>query len=322
MLINFAVLAVLLILLGVCIWLFTRAGRARTSAGRTIGRIVTGLAVLGFAVLGGLYARGLYTYYRHNTLAEVSLPVTSVADMPASTRSEMVTRGQHLAQSLCAACHTTNGQLPLSGGINMSDDVGMPMGDLFAPNITPGGRLSEITDADIWRMFRTGVKANGQYPVMPIAAMSHLSDDDLQAVIAYLRSQPSISQQTLPINPSPLMMLTVGANLFNLRIDPVTQAVTAPPKAATAEYGNYIVNYADCRACHGANLDGNVNPPLPSGPNLRVVKGWTAEQFITALRTGVDPGGETIDPPMPWRSYGQMDDVELTAVWAYLHSLD
>jgi len=57
------------------------------------------------------------------------------------------------------------------------------------------------------------------------------------------------------------------------------------------------------------------------GPNLRVVQGWTREQFISTLRTGVDPSGHTMQPPMPWKPYSKMDDEELTALYAYLKNL-
>jgi len=60
----------------------------------------------------------------------------------------------------------------------------------------------------------------------------------------------------------------------------------------------------------------------PFGPNLKMVQSWTQEQFITLLRTGVDPSGHEIDPArMPWKSIGRMDDEELTAMYLYLLEL-
>jgi mono/diheme cytochrome c family protein len=52
-----------------------------------------------------------------------------------------------------------------------------------------------------------------------------------------------------------------------------------------------------------------------------VVKGWTQEQFITTLRTGVDPSGHTLSAQMPWKAVGRLDDEELAAAYAYLTSL-
>jgi mono/diheme cytochrome c family protein len=96
----------------------------------------------------------------------------------------------------------------------------------------------------------------------------------------------------------------------------------APPRAVTADYGEYVVNVNACRDCHGPDLDGGPGGIIPAGPNLRaIVPHWTAEQFITTLRTGVNPAGRPLSNEMPWRFMGRLDDVELAALHAYLSSL-
>src|SRR5262249_3703358 len=103
----------------------------------------------------------------------------------------------------------------------------------------------------------------------------------------------------------------------------VTGSVAAPPKAATAEYGQYFVNVIGCQGCHGPELDGHpTSPLLPVGANLRVVKGWSAQEFITTLRTGVDPSGHHLNDNMPWRPVGRLDDVELAGIHAYLQTFN
>jgi hypothetical protein len=53
-----------------------------------------------------------------------------------------------------------------------------------------------------------------------------------------------------------------------------------------------------------------------------VVQGWTVEQFVTTLRTGVDPSGHALDnTQMPWETIGLLDDEELGALYAYLKAL-
>jgi mono/diheme cytochrome c family protein len=96
--------------------------------------------------------------------------------------------------------------------------------------------------------------------------------------------------------------------------------VSAPPVAASREYGEYLVRISDCRDCHGPDLSGG-KPPSPIGPNLRVVGYWTKEQFFTAMRTGERPGGSPIKPPMPWKQIGILDDTQLQAMYEYLHTL-
>jgi hypothetical protein len=51
------------------------------------------------------------------------------------------------------------------------------------------------------------------------------------------------------------------------------------------------------------------------------VNAWTLEQFIQTMRTGFDPGGHHIQAPMPWQMIGQMDDVELAALYHYLRGM-
>ena len=313
MLTNLLGLLVLLALTFLFAWLASRAWRKGHGLVRWGGGILASLFTLVFVVLIVVFGRGLYLLYTPHSV----LPFTAdIANTP-----EQVARGEHLAASVCAPCHSLTGELPLSGGNNLAADTGLPLGDLYPPNLTPAGPVKDLSDADIWRIFRQGVFPNGRQALMPVTHLKNLSDADLQAVIAYVRSQSAVAYVNPPVNPSPLMVLFVGAGLFNVAITPVTGVVSAPPEGATTDYGAYIVSYNDCTECHGKNLDGHPTGPTPAGPNLRVVKGWTAEQFIQTIRTGVDPTGHQLQPPMPWKSYAKMDDVELTTVYLYLQSL-
>ncbi len=160
--------------------------------------------------------------------------------------------------------------------------------------------------------------------IMSYTNASRLSDSDIRAVIAYLRSRPAAGRPTAspPDRLNFLGVLLLGAGLLPQGQPVVTATITAPPKSATAQYGDYILRYSDCRACHGADLRGGVPGQLgPIGPDLRLVNQWTAAEFINTLRTGVDPGGHQLREDMPWREIGKMDDEELTAVYNTLHEL-
>ena len=66
--------------------------------------------------------------------------------------------------TVCARLATsTTGEPPLAGGANLSADLGLPLGDLFPPNITPAGRLAERTDGQIVSFFRQGRLPNGRF---------------------------------------------------------------------------------------------------------------------------------------------------------------
>jgi mono/diheme cytochrome c family protein len=246
-----------------------------------------------------------------------------VRELHVSMAPERVARGQHIANAMCADCHTKNKQLPLSGGNNLSEDAHMPLGDLVPFNLTPGGPLKDWTDGEIFRAIREAADKDGRkLPVMSSQHVRYLSDEDLESVIAYLRSQPAVNAATTPERFSLLSVVFAGANMLPI-VDTLPPSTIAPPDRATAtSYGKYIVGWYGCQECHGEKLQGGGGGVLPVGPDLRSVQGWTEAGFVTALRTGVTPFGKTLDSTMmPWKNAGRLDDDELRSVYAYLKSL-
>ncbi len=99
----------------------------------------------------------------------------------------------------------------------------------------------------------------------------------------------------------------------------------APEPGVTVAYGKYLAN--TCTLCHASNLNrqtiregGNVYVALNLTRGGEMV-GWSEEDFITTMRTGLTPDGRKLKDFMPWKYFGQMTDDELTAVWQYLQSL-
>ena len=314
MLVNVLSLLVVIALVVLLAWLVRRAWRARNAFLKWAGVVLAGLLTLLLVLVAVFGARGIIVA---NQPRNAPIPDIQISGTP-----EQIARGQHIASTMCAGCHSTTGDVPLDGGNrSLSDDIGLPLGAIVAPNLTPAGPLKNVSDGQIWRLFRYGITSEGRSTAMPIANLKNLSDEDLTAIIAYLRSQPAVEHATAPYSPSFLAAVLVGANIFQLDFPPVTGPVVAPPAAVTAAYGAYIVNYNDCYNCHGPNLDGRPTSPGPVGPDLRVVKGWTQAQFVAAMRTGVDPSGHEMKPLMPWKQIGRLDDVELGALYEYLHSL-
>jgi len=117
-------------------------------------------------------------------------------------------------------------------------------------------------------------------------------------------------------------VVMLGAGMLPSGKPVITGRITAPPKGPTVEFGEYILSYQDCRECHGANLTGGIQGQLaPVGPGLDMVKDWKPAEFISTLRTGIDPTGHELGKQMPWRPIGRMDDDELTAIYEYLAHL-
>ncbi len=313
---NFIVLIVLVALVILFGWLTYRAIRSSKLWVKIVGGILGVVATLIFAGAAFTFGKGLLEFTRPHPVAAVNVVFEHTP--------EQVARGEHLAGILCASCHSMNGELPLTGGKNLSEDSGLPLGDLYPPNITSGGRLKELTDADVFRILRSGVDPQGRLTAMGFFPVRALSDDDAKAVIAYLRQAPAVEKTTPPLSASPLLVAFTGLGFTTAPgADQPIAPVTAPPKAANIEYGKYVADFGDCRGCHGEKLDGNAPPPAPPGAtNLTVVvPQWSKDDFFKAMRTGVDPGGNQIQPPMPWQTIGKLDDVELEALYLYLHSL-
>jgi mono/diheme cytochrome c family protein len=69
-------------------------------------------------------------------------------------------------------------------------------------------------------------------------------------------------------------------------------------------------------------LTGGVRGQLgPIGPDLNLVKAWTLQQFVSTMRTGINPVGQRLGEQMPWRFIGKLDDEELAALFQYLTHL-
>lgn len=316
MIVNLIILAIFIVLIVLAAWLALRAWRSKNAAVKWGGTILAGLLALVLLAVTFVMGKGFYELYRPYHVATVNV---SVAGTP-----EQVARGQHLAGFVCASCHSKNGELPLSGGKNLSEDTGMPLGDVYPANITPGGKLRELSDSDVFRILRTGIEPGGRLTAMAFFPVRNLSDEDAQAIIAYLRQAPSVENTPPALNPSPLLLALVGLGAISPEAaNTPIQPVTAPPKAVTAEYGKYVMSFGDCVGCHGPALTGNAPPPAPPGAaNLTVVMPqWSKDDFFKAMRTGVDPTGHQISSVMPWRTIGKLDDVELEALYVYLHGL-
>jgi cytochrome c553 len=312
---NFVVIGALIALF---VFLFLRARRARNAIVKWVGLILTGLLTVLLAVVfvGGLVGAMRLNAKHDNPVAEVQVAMTP----------EQIAHGERIA-SLCLGCHSTDGELPLEGQNFLGGAEGSPpVGTVYAPNLTPA-HFSDWTDGEIIRAIREGVHKSGRsLIIMPSKAFHNMSDEDVQALVAYLRSQPAVEPDT-PANRLNLLgvAFTLMAPLASARPS-ITQPVVAPPAGPTAAYGAYLTSFVGCSDCHGEKLDGDTtggDPNAPAGPNLtRIVPTWTEEQFVSFFRTGVDPGGDSVDEGMPWQDYDAFaSDDDLRAMFAYLSTL-
>jgi mono/diheme cytochrome c family protein len=297
-------------------WIARRAWSAPNPLAKWAGVFFAGLLMLVSGLVAVLATVGMIKYYSHTGSPAPALKVEGTP--------EQIARGEHLASAFCVDCHSSNAEFPMTGGRDLATDLGMPLGKFMSANLTPAGPLKDWTDGEIFRALREGVDNTGQrLVVMPTTNVRYISDEDMHAVIAFLRSQePVKGEESVPLDqPNLLAFIFTGANMIPVK-PPVDGIISAPELSPAAEYGKFMVSFLDCKDCHGEDLSGGTSQFAPQGPSLRVVKGWTRDEFITTLRTGVDPAGNVLKPPMPWKSAGRLDDTELTALYEYLVSLE
>ena len=156
---------------------------------------------------------------------------------------------------------------------------------------------------------------------MPSDVFRHLSDEDVQAIGAYLRSLKPEGADMPPNRLNVLGAIMVNiAPIFRAQA-PITEPVLAPPAGPTAAYGSYLSSFT-CEACHGADLMGDAEFQVP--PLLAVPVAWGEENFIKFMRTGKRPDGSQVDEEtMPWKNLGRLfpEDDELRAIYAHLQEI-
>jgi mono/diheme cytochrome c family protein len=299
---------------GLLIWSGFRAWRIKDQFRKWSGVGLTALLSTIFAAVNVVLIVGLFKLHARNAPAVV---------LKVSGTPEQIQRGEEIANGFCSACHSRTGTL--TGGINIGDHLAVPVGAFVSSNLTPAGPLSNWSDGEIFRAIRNGIDRDGRWLViMSYTNAGKLSDDDTKAVIAYLRHlQPAGAQTPNPPDHLNLLgVLMLGAGMLPTGKPVSRDIVTAPAKAPTTLYGEYILSYQDCRECHGKDLTGGVPGQLtPLGPDLNLVKEWKLAEFIATMRNGIDPGGHTISKQMPWKTIGRMSEEELQAIYEYLTHL-
>lgn len=247
----------------------------------------------------------------------------AVPAFAASTDSEAIERGRQLAIAGCS-CHGNLGG-PLSGGTEPLFDS-LPLGTLWAPNLTPGGVLARYSDAELARATREGIDPTGRpLAIMPSHLFRTMADRDLAAIIGFLRSQPGVERDVPARRLGLLPYLLVGTRVVPTSVQPaVTGPISGPLPAAEPGYGLYVARMLSCVECHGENLSGGTPRSFgpPAGPDLLIVAHRNSfETFAHAVRNGVGSDGRPLNPRvMPWPGYSVLGDEELQAIYEFLRS--
>jgi mono/diheme cytochrome c family protein len=237
---DFLGLAILIIIAVLFGWVSLRARRAKSALIRWSGAVLAASLSAVVASMALIMVIGLFKLHARSAPA----PLTKVAGTP-----EQIQRGKVISDGFCSACHSKTGTL--TGGPDLGEHFPVAVGSFISANLTPAGRPNSWTDADIFRAIRNSVDADGRWLIiMSYTNAGKLSDEDIHAVIAYIRSLPAAGNATEgpPDHLNLLGIAMLGAGMLPMGNPIFIGPIAAPPASPTSQYGEYILSYQDCRA--------------------------------------------------------------------------
>lgn len=253
---------------------------------------------------------------------------------------ERIARGRYLAEGLlqCFNCHSERdwkkpGAPPIPA-LKGAGTVWPGKPWLTAPNLTPDPETGtgKWTDDMLIRAIREGISHDGRvlHPQMWYRSFRMLPDEDVEAVVAYLRTLKPI-KHALPktaIPPDEAKKLKVE--------EPITEPVLPVAPTSEVDRGRRLAGLADCSGCHTSWYT-KPNPGLFGGGNLvkigdkkayganitsddSGIAHYDAAFFREVIRTGAARGRE-LSPIMPWTVFRNLNDQDLNALFAYLRAM-
>ena len=268
---------------------------------------------------------------------DVKAPVAAAA-----ASDTQIARGAYLARAgNCMACHTARGGENYAGG----HPIATPFGTVFTSNLTPDDNtgIGSWSSAHFWRAMHNGRSKNGRllYPAFPYPNYTQVTREDSDAIYAYLKSLPAVTQ---PNRPHALRFpYQSQAALAVWRALYFSPGVYQPEANRNAEWnrGAYLVKgLGHCSACHTArnvmgasstdlDLAGGLIPmqnwyaPSLTSPHEAGVGDWDRQHIVSLLKNGVSPRASVTGPmaEVVLRSTQYLNDDDLGAMAQFLKEL-
>ncbi len=288
---------------------------------------------------------GLTTIWtRARAAASFACLLAAMAAPGQAAAATLLERGEYLVNAVmaCDGCHTPrgpNGQFIMekrfSGGSQTWDT---PAYKVKGSNITPDKEtgIGAWSDADLTRLMREGVRPNGVpvAPQMPFAFYQVLTPDDLDAVVAYVRSVAPVRNEV----PPPVYKAQAHAPVIPGADKPMSDAAMRDP----VKRGFYLATAAHCMECHARRPDGvqdhvdwlgkggyefrepwgtakvsNITSHPTSG-----IGAWSNDEIKRALTRNLGRDGRPFKPPMARGIYfSKLTEADLDAIVAWVRTV-
>lgn len=298
-------------------------------------------------LLGGVGTGVVYLYAKYPAVPpadSVRLPMTP----------DVVARGKYLFNhvAVCADCHSTRDWSKFSGPVDPTtlgkggDEFAPEMiptlpGRLYGRNLTPAA-IGNWTDGEIVRAITSGVTKDGRplFPAMPYLNFGGAARDDIEAVVAYMRTLTPIANEV------PDRKVSLPQHLMARTLPQPARFTHRPPASDKVAYGGYLMKLAGCRDCHtpvhqngdmkpgmdfaggfefrfpwgGSVRSGNITPDADTG-----IGNMTEQVFVGRFKVYeripdrvLTPQQRRIQTVMPWKLFAGMTREDLSAIYAYL----
>jgi mono/diheme cytochrome c family protein len=263
---------------------------------------------------------------------------------PSPPASDLVGRGEYLVEGIggCGNCHSGRDEdgafvpgLELAGNFVIEEGIFTA----YAPNITPDMEtgIGAWSDEEVERAIREGIARDGRVMLPPMAFpyFRDISSNDMDAIIAYLRSVPAVSREVPPsVGKVPGMPPESWG-------PPVTEPIPDIPRSDRLAYGRYLTHtVGHCTQCHTPLVNGledfsrigagmNIYP-MPFGFEWSALSAnitqhetlgigaWTDDEIKRAITKGISRDGRQLLPFMGFDYYDRISDEDLELIVEYI----
>lgn len=257
-----------------------------------------------------------------------------------------VERGRKFASMLCVSCHLNPATGKLTG--KRLADAPASFGEAYSKNITRDEvyGIGAWSDGELVYLLRTGIARTGRYTPPWMPKYPHMSDEDLESIIAFLRSDDPITAAAA-MNPpgvsKPSFLTKLLTHLVFKPLPYPKSVIAAPIATDRIAYGRYLAVNLGCFECHSANFRTNndLQPEKSAGyfgggnplqdesgqivrsanltPHATGLAQWSESDFTRTIQTGIRPNHTVLRYPMS--PMPELTEAETAAIYAYLRTV-